>query len=66
MNLPPSLLPKTVERELLERAALLAICPCLYYDLADCIDEMPEDDLVDIVKGKYNVCEVCSEKESAR
>jgi hypothetical protein len=62
MNLPPSLLPKTVERELLERAALLAICPCLYYD----IDEMPEDDLVDIVKGKYNVCEVCSEKESAR
>lgn len=60
--MPPSLLPKTRERELLETAALLAICPCLYYDLADCMDEMPDDDLVEIVNGKYSVCEGCSEK----
>lgn len=60
--MPPSLIPKTRERELLKTAALLAICPCLYYDLADCMDEMPDDDLVEIVNGKYNACVGCSEK----
>lgn len=62
--LPPSLIPKTRERELLETAALLVICPCLYYDLADCIDAMLDDDLVEIVNGKFNVCGECSEKVS--
>lgn len=64
--MPPSLIPKTRERELLETAALLAICPCLYYDLADCIGEMPDDDLVEIVNGKYSVCGGCSEKVSIK
>lgn len=62
--LPSVLLPKTRERELLETAALLAICPCLYYDLADCLNEMPDDDLIDIVNGKYNSCDGCGEKVS--
>ena len=62
--LPPSLIPKSRERELLETAALLAICPCLYYDLADCMDTMPDDDLVEIVNGEFNVCGECSEKVS--
>jgi len=62
--MPPSLIPKTRKRELLETAALLAICPCLYYDLADYMDSMPDDDLVEIVNGKYDVCGECSEKVS--
>ena len=33
------------EREKLEKAALEVICSCYYYDLADNIDSMSDDEL---------------------
>lgn len=43
------------EREKLEKAALMAICVCYYYDLADTIYSMTDAELEEIVanKGKH-------------
>ena len=48
------------EREKLEKAALMAICVCYYYDLADTIDSMTDAELEEIVANKGIVdCDLC-------
>lgn len=46
------------DREILEEAALQAVCACLYYDLADCLGETPNGELLDIIEGR-NRCGNC-------
>ncbi len=46
------------DRELLECEVLAEICACQYYDLADTIDETPDEDLMSIVLHTRK-CEVC-------
>ena len=48
MNLA-NLKPNSQAREKLEKAALMAICECFYYDLADTIDSMTDAELEEIV-----------------
>ena len=49
-----------VAREKLERAALMVICACYYYDLADTIESMTESELEEIVANKGIVdCDLC-------
>ena len=40
-----------IDRETLEQLALQAACPCLYYDLADCLGETTDNELAAIVDG---------------
>lgn len=49
------------EREKLEKAALMAICVCYYYDLADTIDSMSDKELEEIVANSGNHQPDCSE-----
>jgi hypothetical protein len=46
------------DRELLESEALAEVCACQYYELADTIDETPDEDLLSIVHSTRK-CEVC-------
>lgn len=46
------------DRESLEAAAMKAVCACRHYDLADTINETPDEDLLAIVT-KSNPCEIC-------
>jgi len=46
------------DREVLEHLALEQVCACLYYDLADCIDESSDEELIAIVDGTSR-CDVC-------
>ena len=48
-------------REKLEKAALMAICVCYYYDLADTIDSMTDAELEEIVANDGNHQPDCSE-----
>jgi redox-regulated HSP33 family molecular chaperone len=48
------------DRDALEREALKAVCPCSYYDLADTVQETPDEDLMAIVT-KAVPCELCGE-----
>jgi redox-regulated HSP33 family molecular chaperone len=48
----------TEEREQLEKAALDRVCACLYYDLADCIDAMSDDEVKDIIENGAP-CDIC-------
>jgi redox-regulated HSP33 family molecular chaperone len=48
------------DRETLEAEALKEICPCLYYDLADGIDSMTDDELRAIIEHRVK-CDVCGE-----
>lgn len=48
-------------REKLEKAALMAICACYYYDLADTIDSMTDNELDEIVANKGIDCDLCEE-----
>ena len=50
-------------RERLEKQALLNICSCLYYDLADSIDAVSDQELVDFVADRYD-CDMCGHKSS--
>jgi len=50
-----------IAREKLEKAALMAICVCYYYDLADTIDSMTDTELEDIVANRGNHLPECSE-----
>lgn len=47
-----------VDRELLERRALDEVCACRYYDLADTLQETPDEDLRGIVNHTRK-CEIC-------
>lgn len=53
-----ALLLHTPERGLLERAALLAICACHYYELADCLGEMSDSELEAIIE-RPAACPTC-------
>jgi hypothetical protein len=46
------------DRETLEEAALLAVCACCYYDLADCLEETTNSELLDIIEGRSR-CHNC-------
>ena len=47
----------------LEKQALMQICSCLYYDLADNIDVASDQDLVDYIADRYD-CDMCGHKSS--
>ncbi len=47
-----------VDRELLETAALGEVCACRYYDLADTLQETPDEDLQSIVDHTVK-CGIC-------
>jgi len=47
-----------VDRELLEKGALGEVCACRYYDLADTLQETPDEDLQGIV-SHTSKCEIC-------
>ena len=47
----------------LEKLALLQICSCLYYDLADNIDVASDQELVDYIADRYD-CDMCGHKSS--
>lgn len=44
----------TMERETLEKLALLTVSTELYYDLADSINETSDSELLDIIKCNGN------------
>ncbi len=48
------------DREALEYAALQAVCACDYYDLADTIQQTPDEDLMAIVTNAVP-CAICGE-----
>ena len=50
-----------VDRELLEVAALQAVCACQYYDLADYLEITSDVELIDIIDHNYT-CELCGQK----
>ena len=41
-----------IDRELLEKEALAEVCACWYYDLADTLQETPDEGLRDIIQYK--------------
>jgi hypothetical protein len=45
----------------LEKLALLKICSCLYYDLADSIDAASDQELIDYIADRYD-CDMCGMK----
>lgn len=47
-----------IDRELLEKTALEEICACLYYDLADTLEETPDEELQGIVNHTIK-CDTC-------
>lgn len=47
-----------IDRELLESQALVEVCACRYYDLADTVKETSDGDLLSIV-NHTNKCEIC-------
>ena len=47
----------------LEKLALLQICSCLYYDLADSIDAASDKELIDYIAERYD-CYMCGHKSS--
>jgi len=49
-----------IDRELLETTALEEVCACQYYDLADTLQETPDEDLQGIVNHTIK-CEICGE-----
>lgn len=48
-------------REKLEKAALMAICACYYYDLADTVDSMTDAELEEIVANNGVPCDFCDD-----
>ena len=62
MDLSTVLREVRLRRVILERVALQIVCACLYYDLADCIDEASDQELIDIINRNYD-CEICGLKK---
>ena len=57
----------SIDRDSLEKQALLTVSSELYYDLADNIDAVSNDDLLDIIKANGNYKkELELEKESKK
>lgn len=48
------------DREELEKQALDEICACRYYDLADTVQETPDEDLLSIIDHSI-ACEICGQ-----
>ena len=46
----------TLDREELEKVALMAVCTCLYYDLADNIDSASDEELWQIIDNRDAEC----------
>lgn len=61
--LPNKVLVDQLDREDLERLALLCICACMYYDLADSIDSTSDQELINIINHEY-LCDVCNLEEA--
>lgn len=49
----------SVEREALEKKALEVICACNYYDLADNVDSMSNEELQEIITNNGVECDTC-------
>jgi len=47
-----------LDRELFEAIALQRVCACQYYDLADCIGETSDQELIYIINQNYD-CPMC-------
>jgi len=60
--LPNKVMIGELDREYLEHLALMRVCACLYYDLADLIDSTGDQELLDIINHEY-LCDVCMIKE---
>jgi hypothetical protein len=58
MNFP--FIVKSLGRISLERVALRSVCGCLYYDLANSVDETSDSELLSILHGRY-CCEICGQ-----
>ena len=52
----------TARRKELEDRALSLICACWYYDLADCMSEMSDDELEDIIANDGVDCPDCDQQ----
>jgi predicted secreted protein len=52
----------TMSREELEQLALQRVCACLYYDLADTLEETPDEDLIKVIRHEYE-CDSCNLSE---
>ncbi len=63
MNLSNLIVDNGPARLALEKDALLAVCACQYYDLADCVDSTCDQELTDIINQNYD-CELCGLKGS--
>jgi len=63
MNISNVMREVRLRRVVLERKALQMVCACMYYDLADCIDEASEQELINIINRNYD-CEICGLKRS--
>ena len=61
MNLSTVMREVRRRRVVIEKVALQTICACQYYDLADCIDETSDQELVDIISRNYD-CPMCGLK----
>jgi hypothetical protein len=53
---------QTLDREELEKVALMAVCACNYYDLADNIDITTDEELWQIIDNRDAECENCKEQ----
>jgi hypothetical protein len=51
----------TMNREELEQLAMIRVCACMYYDLADTLGETPDEDLIKVINHDYD-CEGCGLK----
>lgn len=49
----------SANRRTIEQLALQAICACYYYDFADCIDEMSDEELETIIANEGVDCLDC-------
>lgn len=49
-------------RARLEKAALMTICACYYYDLADAIDSITDEELERLISDTALECKMCKNK----
>ena len=52
-----------LDRECLEQLALIRVCACMYYDLADSIDSTSDQELLDFINHEY-FCDICNLEEA--
>lgn len=61
--LPNKVLINELDRECLEHLALMRVCACLYYNLANSIDSTSDQELLDIINHEYS-CDICNLEEA--